>query len=106
MLLTIAITVAWAVWFSMLVWYSIRAKWWKSSIGRNTFGVSLILMVILLRLAVIRWFPEHVQHDFWGVLIYSVAAAFGVQRIVFVEKAQRELTAERELGYTRRKTDI
>ncbi len=106
MLLTIAITVAWAVWFAFLVWYSIRAKWWKIELGRNIFGVSLILMVILLRLAVIRWFPEHAQHDFWGVIIYSIAAALGVQRIRFVERAQREIAHDKELGYTRRKTDI
>ena len=106
MLLTIAITVAWIVWSAFLVWYSIRAKWWKSAIGRNTFGVSLILTVILFRAAALRWFPELAQSEVWGVLIYTIAAGFGVQRILFVEDAQREITRERELGYTRRKTDI
>lgn len=106
MLLTIAITLALASWVAFLGWYSLRAKWWRSPVGRNTFNVSLVLMVILLRLAVLRWFPTHHQHDIWGILIYLWAAVLGGQRIRFVERAQRDAAAAQRLGYNRRKTDI
>jgi hypothetical protein len=104
--LNIVITISFATWLGFITWYSIRAKWWKSSVGRNTFAVSLMLTVLLLRATILRWFPAHVQHDFWGIIIYAFVTALGIQRIRFVEYAQREAARARALGYTRRKTDI
>lgn len=105
MLLTLTITAATLSWFSFIVWYSIRAKWWKSLLGRNTFAVSLVLFAILLRLTVLRWWPTAHEHDFWGIVIYVLATLLAIQRIWFVEKSQREANALRQMGYNRRKTD-
>lgn len=106
MIMTLAVTLAALAWLTFIVWYSIRAKWWKNPVGRNTFGVSTVLFVILARITLLRWFPHLQQHDIPGIIVYSVAALFGVQRIWFMEKAQREINRMRNLGFTRRKTDI
>lgn len=105
-MMTLVVTLAALAWLTFVVWYTVRAKWWKSPVGRNTFGVSAVLFIILLRIAVIRWWPHLQQHDIAGTLVYSVAFVFGVQRIWFMEKAQREVNRLRSMGFNRRKTDI
>ena len=105
MWLKFAATASALAWFGFIAWYSIRAKWWKTPIGRNTFGVSAVLCIVLLRIAVLLWFPDLKQSKTIGAIIYTGAAILGAQRIVFVEKAQREVARLKALGYTRRKTD-
>lgn len=90
MILTVVMTTAALVWFAFLGWYTIRAKWWRLPVGRNTFGVSLVLFLILLRATVLRWFPEFQQHDVAGIIVYGLAVALGIQRLIYMEKAQRE----------------
>lgn len=88
--LTVAIWAATMTWGAFLVWYTIRAKWWKHTIGQNTFGVSVVLFVLLARLALDRVNLATEATDTIGVFLYGAAALFGVQRIFFVERAQRD----------------
>lgn len=75
------------VWGLFLVWYTLRAKWWKTLVGRNTFGVSAVLFVILVRATLLRWNDDFV--DVAGIIIYVAAGLFGIQRIIAMESAQR-----------------
>ncbi len=88
-MLTISVVLAALSWGVFLAWFSLRAKWWKSQIGRNTFGVSAVLFAVLLRIALVRVWPEFTDWTPLGVVIYLAAAAFAIQRIVFMERAQR-----------------
>lgn len=96
-LLTASILIATASWATFLVWYSVRAKWWKHSVGWNTFGVSLMLFLILLRLSILRAHPTANDGALPGIVIYTMTAALAVQRVVFMEKAQRENRTKRSL---------
>lgn len=89
--LTIALFAGAAVWLAFSAWYMIRATWWKSAFGWNTLGVSLALTVILTRLAVLYLVPS-VTADlkFTGLLFYVAIAILGAQRLVLLEKAQRQ----------------
>lgn len=87
--LTASIWLATASWATFLMWYSVRAKWWKHSVGWNTFGVSLMLFLILLRLSILRAHPSTNDGAVLGIVVYSMTAVLGVQRVVFMEKAQR-----------------
>lgn len=90
-LLSLSISAATLSWLTFLVWYTVRAKWWKHSVGRNTFGVSLVLFLILLRLTLLRITPDSTGDGvIFGILIYTATAILGVQRVAFMEKAQRE----------------
>lgn len=74
-------TLAAIVWFAFLIWYTVRAQWWRVPVGRNTFGVSAVLFLVSL----LHWFPN----DITGIIVYGAVAALGIQRIVQLEKAQR-----------------
>lgn len=106
MVLSIAVSIAAVAWTAFVIYYTIRAKWWKNAYGRNTMLVSAVLAVILLRISILRWWPHLAQHDWVGVLVYSGAAIAAVRRFLFVEHAQREAVAAKKLGYTRRSTDV
>lgn len=92
-LLAVSITLAAAVWLTFCVWYTVRASWWKGPIGRNQFGVAAVLAVILIRLAIVTWLsltPGVLWLTIVGLIAYTLAAAYGIQRTVFMERAQRE----------------
>ena len=85
---TLAPMLALLVWGAFLVWYTVRAQWWRSSMGRHIFLVSLSVTLLV-----------------WGDLvfgtamaqktpIYWVALVAGIARFIFMERAQRG-TAER-----------
>ena len=85
---TLAPMLALLVWGAVLVWYTVRAKWWHSAMGRHIFLVSSSITLLL-----------------WGDLafgtaiaqkepIYWVALVAGIARFISMERAQRG-TAER-----------
>lgn len=78
------------VWFCFLVWYTVRAKWWKVGVGRNTFGVSLVLFLVLLRATLLQWVPDLRQYNVAAYVVFSLALVLGIQRLIYVEKAQRK----------------
>lgn len=92
--LTVSAGLAALSWVGLVVWYAIRAKWWKSHIGQNTMGVSAVLALLLVRLTVLLASPPYTPTGFWetffGVAFYLALAYLGVQRIYFVEQSQRE----------------
>lgn len=90
---TFTATVAW---LSVVIWYWIRAKWWKSYVGQNTMGISMFIALALVRLSYthLDGIPASYQ-PFWvtafGVFIYSGLTYFGFQRLVLIEQSQRML---------------
>lgn len=102
--LGLAIYSAAAVWTVMVIWYSVRAKWWKGEYGINTWLVSFIIAVALDRLALLILFegflPPLLSY-YIGFSTYFILAGAGVQRLYLLEKAQRE----GETSLLRRSTD-
>lgn len=83
-------TVAALAWLTFIVWYTVRAKWWKNSYGRNAVEVSVLIFIILARIAVVSHFPNVKQSESLGAIIYTAAALFAIHRIALMEQAQRE----------------
>lgn len=83
-------TFAALMWLSFIVWYTVRAKWWHNPYGRNAMAVSVVLFVILTRIALISHYPELRQYDVMGGFWYSVAGLAAVWRIVLMERAQAD----------------
>lgn len=100
-------------WTTFVVWYAIRAKWWRTQIGQNVMILGVLLAFSFDRLAiVILQTPDAIRTPSQiatGVIMYGLSAAIAIWRTVLVEKAQREGRLEdirkAELGYTRRSTD-
>lgn len=108
--LTISAGLAALSWVTLVVWYAIRAKWWKTHIGQNTMGVSAVLALLLVRLVILLATPPYTPQRFWeslfGVAFYLALAWLGGQRIYFVEMSQREATRRSSGGYNRRWNDL
>lgn len=83
-------TVAALAWLTFIVWYTIRARWWKNSYGRNAVEVSALIFIVLARIAIVSHYPNLKQSDIVGTIVYSAAALFAVHRISLMERAQRE----------------
>lgn len=81
-------------WVTFVVWYQIRATWWKSQIGQNVMILGAMLAFSFVRLALIIWdgTPSHYSPGqvLSGFFTYTIAAVIGVQRTYLMEKAQRE----------------
>lgn len=92
-ILGLAIYTAAIMWTVMVVWYSIRARWWKGEYGINTWLVSFTIAVALDRLAIIVLFDNllpPVLSFYIGMTTYILLAVTGVHRLYLLEKAQRE----------------
>lgn len=83
-------TAAALAWLTFIVWYTIRARWWKNSYGRNAVEVSAIIFIVLARIALVSHFPEMKQNDIVGTVVYFAAMLFAIHRIALLEQAQRE----------------
>lgn len=88
--MTVAVCLSALAWLAFVVWYTLRAKWWRLAVGWNTFGVSLVMFVVLLRLSVLRLHPGFEDPVPSGILVYSLTLVLAIQRIVFMENAQRK----------------
>ena len=108
--LTVSAGLAALSWVGLVVWYAIRAKWWKSHIGQNTMGVSTVLALLLIRLTVLLASPPYTPTGFWetffGVAFYLALAWLGGQRIYFVEQSQREASLRSHGNFNRRWNDL
>lgn len=95
-ILGLTIFTAALAWNACVIWYSLRAKWWKNIYGINTWLVSFIISIALDRLCVLVLFPEvNGYTSTWiGIFTYVGLAVTGFQRTYLLEKAQRE--GERE----------
>lgn len=83
------VTFAALVWLTFLVWYTVRAAWWKNPYGRNAFLVGLVLCLILSRIALSRHIEPFKESQGVAISIYALAALYGVGRIILMERAQR-----------------
>lgn len=112
--LTIPAVAAGVAWTVFVVWYAIRAKWWKTQVGQNVMILGLLLAFSFDRLAIVILQTDGAVRTtsqvVTGVIMYGLSAFLGVWRTILMEKAQREKSVElakkTELGYNRRKTDI
>lgn len=91
LILTLVVTASAVIWAGFLVSYSVHAKWWRNPVGRNAFGVSAILFLILMRISLARWFPEVQQRTWAAILVFGLAGTYGLQRWRYMRKAQREV---------------
>ena len=64
------------VWVLFVIWYTIRADWWKSQFGWNTMVVSSLVVLALAVPLLPAW------------IAWSLTAA-GVHRLVLLEMTQR-----------------
>jgi hypothetical protein len=86
---------AFLTWTGLVVWYAIRAKWWKTHIGQNTMAVSFVIALAMMRAFTVAAFDVQPVYALqpWqavvGALIYTMLAFLGGQRIYFVEMSQR-----------------
>lgn len=100
-MITPSVVCATAVWLVFLVWYTLRAKWWRDPVGRNAFFVSVVVFWLLLRATLVRLWPGFWEHEVLGALVYVLAALAGAVRIGLMEKSQREKTQRGRLEPTK-----
>ena len=88
--LTVSLIWAAVTWLVFLVWYLVRATWWKSPFGWNTVAASFIFTILFGRLMMLYLDPD-VKGDlaFTGLLIYILSGAVAVHRTILLEKVQR-----------------
>ena len=77
-------------WLAFIVYYWIRATWWRGPLGRNTMFVSMALFLVLFRITILNFFPNLQPNIPLGVIFYGALGWLAIQRIVFAEKSQRE----------------
>lgn len=70
------------VWAIFVVWYTVRARWWKSVFGWNTI---LVALAIATSLGYLRFSPQAIPYYLW--LPFTV---LGIHRIILLEMVQRE----------------
>ena len=88
-MLTASVALATLVWAVFLVWYTVRAKWWRKEYGRNLFSVAFLVLLILSRILASRLWPNFQELEFIGVVVYMYAAFLGVRSTYLMERAQR-----------------
>lgn len=77
-------------WWTVVAWYQLRSKWFKNPYGQNAMGVSFGLAVmhtVFLMGMIFGQYPGY-------LIVYTMAflniCVLAVQRIRFIEKAQKE----------------
>lgn len=97
--LVISTGLALLAWTILVIWYWIRAKWWKTFMGQNMMGLSILVALSLGLRLVNQVVTPREDYRPWqvilGVAIYGLLAFFGFQRVYFVEQSQREVQAAR-----------
>lgn len=91
--LAVAATVSGLVWTTFVVWYWIRATWWKSQIGKNVMILGMLIAFTFDRTAFYLWQVSHEEISgaqyATGLFTYIAAALIGVQRTYLMEQSQR-----------------
>lgn len=83
--------IATLVWVGVVVLYQTRAKWWKSTVGINTMGISFTLALVLVRLTLLQAGVvfSTTGNIVFGFGVYLGMAVFGGQRFYLIWTAQR-----------------
>lgn len=96
-MLTVLNACAVGTWGLFCIWYTIRAKWWRKSLGRNIFGVSLVLFLVLLRGLLNRTVAGFHENIWLSGIVLLAATAYGLQRLIQMERAQRGNLPRRDI---------
>lgn len=79
------------VWWVFVIWYALRAKWYKVASGRNVMGVSVGLASVLTLFSIGVVVGRFTGYEvIWGI-VFLVTTVGGIHRIYYVEKIQREV---------------
>lgn len=79
------------VWWTFVVWYALRAKWYKVASGRNVMSVSVGLASVLSLFSIGVVFGRFAGYEaVWGI-VFLVITVGGIHRIYYVEKIQRQV---------------
>lgn len=92
-------------WLTFIIWYWIRAKWWKNVFGVNTMSVSIALLLILIRLDSLQIWPDLKPSVVWGFILYTGVAVLAIQRTYLMEKTQREVDVHESNPHPNRRWD-
>jgi hypothetical protein len=97
-------------WVGVVVLYWMRAKWWKSTIGWNTMGISFFIALALARLSYthvdgVASSTTSVWLVGFGFFIYNALAFFGFQRFYLIEQSQRRKARGIAAGNLNRRWD-
>lgn len=90
----VAAIAAFSAWAVFLIWYSVRAKWWRSPEGRNVWGVALALTVALGIIVAAYLWRDYVARPYVVLTVYVGLAALAVQRTIQLERNQRRRRKE------------
>lgn len=85
----IALHLSWLAWAGFTLWYGIRIKWEKSKYGVNTLLTATSLALALTLIEVSVFFPYDPWRPYVRLLVYSLIAAAGIQRIWFMATRER-----------------
>lgn len=85
----VAAIVAFLAWLTFVIWYAMRARWWRSPEGRNVMGVAVALTWALGIIVAAYLWPDYAIRPWLVLITYVVLAALGVQRTVQMERRQR-----------------
>jgi len=85
-----AAAAAFFCWLGFLIWYSIRAKWWRVPEGRNVWGVALALTAALGMVNASYIWPDYSLRPIVVLTVYVSLALLGIQRTVQMERNQRK----------------
>lgn len=88
-MVTASIVLAALAWWAVSLWYTIRARWWRISLGRNAEFINIALALLLTRLAAVRIWPQIREVEWLTVGLYLALALFALQRMRHIERAQR-----------------
>jgi hypothetical protein len=78
-------------WWASVVWYHVRSKWYKNGYGQNTMGISFGLAVMHTVFLAGMVFGKYPGYLIVYTLVFLNIGVLAVQRILFIEKAQRGL---------------
>lgn len=90
-ILDISYVLAGVSWLVFLIWYAIRAAWWKNQVGQNTMLVSFVVFLLVLNSYLLYTYTWFTTHPVPSTSVYLLTAAAAIQRIYLMEKAQRGL---------------
>lgn len=102
--LAIPATLSAIAWTTVVVWYWIRAKWWKTPVGKNAMTLYILLALNFIRLSIFSWIVPfgHLRLDqvATGFVTYTISAYVGFRALHLIEDAQSA-----SLVHNRRKDD-
>jgi hypothetical protein len=78
-------------WTTFIVWYWLRAKWWKNVVGVNSMVLAIALLLVLIRLDVLQVWPHIHQSTVWGFFLYTGVGILAIQRTYLMEMTQRRV---------------